>query len=184
MAASAAVSASMRLSSYKRINSDELFWSNLMDNSGNDILLILITNTLFLTLLCCGFGIPSISSLIVDAHKNYQSIYHAKERFVHHAISLYILSWIILNTLAIISVLVIKYDLKKKSSKSSYNHANLWRNTGYTILLTRLLFLMIAIVSNFFGDTVCYSIRKQYDDGTFYVPLILMLVDVRMIYAV
>jgi hypothetical protein len=87
--------------------------------------------------------------------------------------------WLALNLIALFVLFVILIVPEPYLKKFNLCAMDLWNNTGYLIIIVRLMSLFLTILkTKVFKTQTCYLFDLQHDDGTFLFPLISIILDV------
>ena len=147
------------------LNFKKLFWNDLLRSTGSGVLLTLIVNCSFL--------------IIIEALFTYPFDGDEKLNLGYKAFRPRISNWLALNLIALFVFFVILIVPEPYLNKFNLCTMDLWNNTGYLIIMVRLMSLSISIFkTKVFKTQTCYLLDIQYDDGTFLFPLVSIILDV------
>jgi hypothetical protein len=145
----------------------KLFWNDLLRSTGSGVLSTLIVNSSFLIFMEIVFSYP------FDGNEKLNLGYKA----LRPRISI----WLALNLIALFVLFVILIVPEPYLKKFNLCTMDLWNNTGYLIIMVRLVSLFVTVLkTKVFKTQTCYLLDLQHDDGTFLFPLISMILDVTL----
>ena len=147
------------------LNFKKLFWNDLLRSTGSGVLSTLIVNCSFL--------------IIIEALFTHPFDGDEKLNLGYKAFRPRISNWLALNLIALFVFFVILIVPEPYLKKFNLCTMDLWNNTGYLIIMVRLMSLSISIFkTKVFKTQTCYLLDVQHDDGTFLFPLVSIILDV------
>ena len=156
----------LNMSSQKSLEFKKLFWNDLLRSTGPGVLCILIVNISFLI---------TIEALFFS----YPFDINEKLNLGYKAFRPRISNWLALNLIALFVFFVILIVPEPYLKKINLCAMDLWNNTGYLIIMVRLMSLSVSILkTKVFKTQTCYLLDLQHDDGTFLFPFISIILDV------
>jgi hypothetical protein len=143
----------------------KLFWNDLLRSTGSGVLSILIINISFLIITEVLFSYP------FDGDEKLNLAYKAFRPRLS--------SWLALNLIALFVFFVILIVPEPYLNKFNLCNMDLWNNTGYLIIMVRIMTLFVTILkTKVFKTQTCYLLDLQQDDGTFLIPIISIMLEV------
>ena len=101
------------------------------------------------------------------------------------SVSVYCFSWIIVNFLAGVLLCLTQFFSDVELKRSIYlDSDSSWKTVGTIIISVRVLHIATGVLNNRFGTKVCFTIDAAFDDGSFYVPFVIMMIDVRLVHII
>jgi hypothetical protein len=156
-------------SSQKSLEFKKLFWNDLLRSTGSGVLCVLIVNISFL--------------ITIEALFSYPFDINEKLNLGYKAFRPQISIWLAINLIALFVFFVILIVPEPYLKKFNLCAMDLWNNTGYLIIMVRLISLSETILqTKVFKTQTCYLLDLQYDDGTFLFPFISIILDVILLF--
>jgi len=141
------------------------------------IIFALFCNITSLTAICFVFASKPYAS---DTNILHLSIDSTEKLFM--SVSMYCSAWLIVNVLvASVFFCVLILSEEELILYFDTNSILLWKMTGSSVIFSRFFLIVAGFLNQYFGSKVCLTIDVTYDDGSFFVPFVIMMIDVRFL---